>query len=92
MKFLLMFLLTFSVFAGDKFAANKEETLAKMHAANASPADIECVEKAMDKKAMKHCKKAMKKAHKSGKKAEKKAEAPAAAAPTAPAEAAPATK
>jgi len=89
MKFLLMFLLTFSVFAGDKFAANKEETLAKMHAANASPADIECVEKAMDKKAMKHCKKAMKKSHKSGKQAEKKAEAPAAEAPAA---AAPATK
>jgi len=92
MKFLLMFLLTFSVFAGDKFAANKEETLAKMHAANASPADIECVEKAMDKKAMKHCKKAMKKNSKSAKKApkaEKKAEAPAAEAPAA---AAPATK
>ena len=92
MKFLLMFLLTFSVFAGDKFAAHKEETLAKMHAANASPADIECVEKAMDKKAMKHCKKAMNKGKQAKKapKAEKKApEAPAAAAP---AEAAPATK
>ena len=58
MKVLLAFLVTFSVFAADQFATDKETTLKRLHASNAAPTVVTCVEKAKTMEEMTACEKA----------------------------------
>lgn len=57
MKVLLAFLVTFSVFAADQFATDKENTMKRLQASNAAPAVVTCVQNAKTAEEMTACEK-----------------------------------
>lgn len=58
MKVLLAFLVTFSVFATDKFMMEKETTMKRLQAANTDVAVVTCVQNAKTMEEMAACEKA----------------------------------